>query len=94
MQYSLPCGNGTFNTPTTGKKIAWGTTSFYGTSLTGVYDGQQSFAFNGFPASHKIAYSVCVVLGKTLKSETLTQKAAATYAKTKPKSDCAATVVP
>jgi hypothetical protein len=93
VQYSLPCGNGQFGTPTTGKKIAWGTTAYYGTSLTGVFDGQKSFPFNGFPASQKVGYSVCLVLGAPAKGKSLTAAAAATFAKAKPKSDCAAAAI-
>jgi hypothetical protein len=92
VQYSLSCSN--FNDPTTGKKIAWGTTSFYGTSLTSVYDGQMSFPFNGFPASGELTYSVCLVLGKPGNGESLTQKLAAEFSKKKPRPDCSFTAVP
>jgi hypothetical protein len=94
VQYSLPCGSGTEKEPTTGKKIAWGTTSYYGTSLTAVYNGQKSFPFNGFPASNKLGYSVCLVLGQTTGNTSLTKTIAATYAKTKPAGNCAVTAVP
>jgi hypothetical protein len=94
VQYSLPCGV-PFNTPTNGKKIAWGTTSYYGTSLTAVYNGQTSFPFNGFPASNQLGYSVCLVLGHPGGSTTsLTKTVAATYAHTTPVSNCASTIVP
>jgi hypothetical protein len=85
VQYSLPCA---LNTPTNGKKIAWGSTAYYGTSLTGVYDGVKSFPFNGFPASRKVAYSVCLVLGQT-RNGPLTKTAAAAYAQTNPIPNCA-----
>jgi len=94
VQYSLPCGAGTGSTPTTGKKIAWGTTSYYGTSLSAVYNGQKSFPFNGFPASNTIGYSVCLVLAKTGTSGSVTKATAATYAKATPVGHCATTAVP
>jgi hypothetical protein len=93
LQYSLQCGAANLNTPTDGKKIAWGSTAYLGTSLTGVYNGQKSFPFNGFPANHKIAYSVCLVLGQTTNG-VLTKPAAAAYAKPKPVSKCATQAVP
>jgi len=93
VQYSLPCAAGTFGETTTFKKFAWGTTAYYGTSLTGVYNGQKSFPFNGFPASHKVGYSVCLVLGEFTAGTSLTATAAATYANASPKSSCATTVV-
>jgi hypothetical protein len=91
VQYSLPCGSGQFGTPTNGKKIAWGSTAFYGTSLTGVYNGQKSFAFNGFPANAHIDYSVCLVLGKVVSGKSPTVVAASSYAKATPAGSCAAT---
>jgi hypothetical protein len=94
VQYSLPCGKGTENQPTTGKKIAWGTTSYWGTSLTSVYNGQEGFPFNGFPANNTLAYSVCLVLGEPGNGASITQTAAAAYAKSKHVVDCATTVVP
>ncbi len=94
VQYSLPCGQGTQKQPTTGKKIAWGTTSYYGTSLTAVWNGQQSFPFDGFPTSDTLAYSVCLVLGEPGSGASPTKTAAALFAKSKPVSPCATTVVP
>jgi hypothetical protein len=94
VQYSLPCGAGTGSTPTTGKKIAWGSTGFEGTSLTAVYNGKKSYPFNGFPDSHILAYSVCLVLGEPGSGKSLTQVTAARFAKANPNSDCASTVVP
>ncbi len=74
-QYSLPENRtGT----TTYKKIAWGSSAYYGTgpSLTETFDtGTTSEVFNGFPSSRKISYSICVVLGKTITGG-LTRKAA------------------
>ncbi len=93
LQYSLPCGAANLNNPTDGKKIAWGSTAYLGTSLTDVYNGQKSFPFNGFPANHKIAYSVCLVLGQTTNG-VLTKPAAAAYAKPNPVSKCATQAVP
>jgi len=94
VQYSLPCGTGTENQPTTGKKIAWGITSYWGTSLTSVYNGQESFPFNGFPSNDTLAYSVCLVLGEPGNGASITQTAAAAYAKSKHVVDCATTLVP
>jgi len=93
VQYSLPCGAGEFGTPTTFKKFAWGTTAYYGTSLTGVYNGQRGYNFDGFPASHTVGYSVCLVLGEFTAGKSLTSAAAATYANASPNSSCATTVV-
>jgi hypothetical protein len=93
VQYSLPCAAGTFGETTSFKKFAWGTTAYYGTSLTGVYNGQKSFPFKGFPASHKVGYSVCLVLGEFTAGKSLTSAAAATYANASPNSSCATTVV-
>jgi hypothetical protein len=89
VQYSLPCGSGQFNTPTSGKKLAWGSVAYFGTSLTSVYNGQKSFAFNGFPANNNIQYSVCLVLGAYPAGKSLTALAASTYAKVTPASSCA-----
>jgi hypothetical protein len=94
VQYSLSCAAGSFKEPTTGKKIAWGTTSYYGTSLTAVYNGQKSFPFDGFPASNTLAYSVCLVLGEPAGVTSLTQKAAALYKGGSPNSSCAKATVP
>ncbi len=43
--------------------MAWGSTPYYGTSLTAAYDGVQSVPFVGFPGSKVIEYQVCLVLG-------------------------------
>jgi hypothetical protein len=77
LQYSLPYDNP--EQPTTGKKIAWGSTPFYGTgdSLTRVYDTGATYQdFVGWPSSKVIKYSVCVVLGIS-KGGGLTKAAAA-----------------
>ncbi len=60
-QYELPYDNprGT----TSSEKMAWGSTPYYGTSLTAAYDGVQSVPFVGFPGSKVIEYQVCLVLG-------------------------------
>lgn len=66
LQYSLPYNAP--NTPTTGKKIAWGSSAFYGTgpSLTRVWDSPTtSQEFVGYPASKVIVYDVCLVLDRT-----------------------------
>jgi hypothetical protein len=66
LQYSLPPNR---TDPTTYKKIAWGSSYFYGTgpSLPYVYDSPDTRErFNGFPGSGRIVYSVCLVLGETI----------------------------
>lgn len=76
LQYSLP--NDRVN-PTNYKKMAWGSTAYYGTgnSLKRVYDSPTtSRAFNGWPKARKIVYNTCVVLGKTT-SKGLTRTASA-----------------
>lgn len=68
-QYSLPYDN--LNGTTNYKKIAWGSAPYYGTgpSLTRVYDSSTTYQdFNGFPADRRIAYSTCVVLGRTIEN--------------------------
>jgi hypothetical protein len=64
-QYSLPTNR---NQPTNYKKMAWGSSAFYGTgpSLKRVYDSPTTTQpLRGYPASRSIDYSVCVVLGLT-----------------------------
>jgi hypothetical protein len=63
VQYSLPCPPTAnfLTTPTAGKKIAWGSTSYYGSTLTSTWNGYESLPLNAFPASHKINYSVTAV---------------------------------
>jgi len=69
VQYSLPCAsmNSAYLTATTtGKKISWGSASFYGFNLTSIYNGQTSYNINNFPgAPYKLNYSVCLVLDTT-----------------------------
>lgn len=62
-QYELPYNNR--NGATTSEKIAWGSSSYYGTSLTSTYDGVAARPFDGFPASKVLGYDVCLVLGRT-----------------------------
>ncbi|WP_232628317.1 hypothetical protein [Methylobacterium sp. Leaf118] len=62
-QYELPQDDS--NAPTTSEKIAWGSTSLYGMSLTATYDGTRSVPFTGFPASKLLTYHVCLVFGRT-----------------------------
>lgn len=62
--YELPYDNP--NGSTTSEKIAWGSTPFYGTSLGSTWDGGASTPLDGFPASGKLTYDVCVVLGQTV----------------------------
>lgn len=54
------------NGSTTSEKIAWGSTPFYGTSLTSSWDGTAAAPLKGFPSSKKLVYDVCVVLGETV----------------------------
>lgn len=66
LQYSLP---GDMVTPTNYKKMAWGSTGYFGTgdSLRRVYDSPTtSKPFNGWPRTRVIIYSTCVVLGQTI----------------------------
>jgi hypothetical protein len=66
-QYSLPYGDP--DGSTTYEKIAWGSAPFYGAgpSLPQVYDSpSHSSPFVGYPASERITYDVCVVLGRTV----------------------------
>jgi len=80
IQYSLPYNNN--NAPTNFKKMAWGSSAFYGTgkSLTKVYDTSTTTEpLYGWPnATKTIAYSLCIVLGVTT-ANGLTRDAAATY---------------
>jgi hypothetical protein len=84
LQYSLPYKSGSDpnanNEPTNFKKMAWGSTPFFGTgtSLKQVYDtSTTSEPFKGWPLTMKLNYSVCVVLGVTT-PDGLTRDAAAT----------------
>ncbi len=63
VQYSIPCSPGNYLTNTaTSKKIAWGSTAYYGSTLTQVNNGVSNYPINAFPANYKLNYSVCVVL--------------------------------
>ncbi len=74
VQYSLPCPtsssdsdiNTALTSTTNYKKLAWGTSAYYGSSLTSVYNGQSSVSFKGYPANKELFYSVCLVLGPTM----------------------------
>jgi hypothetical protein len=85
-QYSLPCPvtdtkaaiETALTTPATYKKMAWGSNPYFGSSLAFVYNGLESFPFDGFPADETIAYSTCVVLGATIAGG-LTQTLASAY---------------
>ena len=53
------------NQPTTGQKIAWGSSGFYGSSLTAVSAGPGlTQAFSGRPASGLLVYDLCLVADK------------------------------
>ena len=78
LQYSLPYDDN--NAPTSFKKMAWGSSAYYGTgkSLTEVYDTSSSTEpLHGWPKSKSLDYSLCVVLGLTT-ANGLTHDAAAT----------------
>jgi hypothetical protein len=71
------------NDPTTGKKIAWGSSPFYGTSVSTVYAGDglvQPFGYGkkaqGAQFAPAVDYSICVVVGQNTSPATLTEKAA------------------
>jgi len=71
------------NDPTTGKKIAWGSSPFYGTSVSTVYAGEglaQPFAYGKKAQTAKYApsvdYSICVVVGQSSNNASLTEGAA------------------
>ena len=62
VQYSLPCKDQSTNyltQTTTGKKIAWGSSSLYGSEVTSVYNGQKNHPIS---FSSAIKYSVCLAL--------------------------------
>jgi len=72
LQFSLP-NHGVTNF----KKIAWGSTSFYGSSITQISDGPNlSQSFIGWPANKQLTYSLCLVLGISIPNG-LTKTAAA-----------------
>jgi len=76
LQYSLPDNK---TDPSNYKKIAWGSSPYYGTgpSLPLIYDSPTtSERFVGYPASHRLVYSICIVLGLTV-PDGLTRQAAA-----------------
>jgi len=72
IQYSLPYASASDpsanSQPTYFKKMAWGSSTFYGTgtSLPSVWDTSSSNeAFTGWPADRKLSYSICILLGRT-----------------------------
>jgi hypothetical protein len=88
LQYSLPYNDN--NATTNFKKMAWGSTVFYGTgpSLPMVSDSPGTFeTFKGFPDSRVLTYRICVVLGATTPAG-LTRTAAA-----QPSQNCASEMV-
>jgi hypothetical protein len=88
VQFSLPCGASASHTPTTGKKIAWGSSSLYGTSLTSQYNGQTSFPLHAFPSNNILGYNVCLVLAKNAPGTSATQVAAESFATSAIKASC------
>ena len=84
IQYSLPYPStnepNANAEPTDFKKMAWGSSAYYGTgaSLPVVWDTPSTTEpLNGWPASHRLDYSVCLLLGRTT-SAGLTRTAART----------------
>ncbi|ULH18246.1 hypothetical protein MF271_22535 (plasmid) [Deinococcus sp. KNUC1210] len=70
-------------TPTTGKKLAWGSSPFFGSSLGTVYAGNdlpQPFPYGqqaqGKTYAPAVKYSICIVLGQGNATTTLTEQAA------------------
>jgi hypothetical protein len=58
--------DGVAATPTTGKKFAWGSSPFYGSANTVQYlNDTTSVPLVGKPASGRLTYRVCVVLGRS-----------------------------
>jgi hypothetical protein len=102
LQYSLPCPPTAdyLTQPTDGTKIAWGSSSYYGSTLTETYNGYETVPIDAWPANHKLNYSVCIVLAwdtnyKSPKLNTETAAQASLYTKTTAPTDpdCA-TVLP
>jgi hypothetical protein len=103
VQYSLPCPPTPhfLTTPTDGTKIAWGSSAYYGSDLTEVYNGFESLPIDAFPTNDQLSYSVCLVLAWDTNYDapalpTKTQANAALYTEADPNpsnSDCA-TVAP
>lgn len=58
-------GGAQLNQPTNYQLLAWGSSAFYGASLTTIYDGIGTQPLNGWPTNRQISYSLCLVLGKT-----------------------------
>ncbi len=86
IQYSLSYDDN--NAPTNFKKMAWGSSAYYGTgkSLKRVYDtSSTNEPLRGWPKNEEIDYSLCLVLGLTT-TDGLTRDAAATH------KNCASTV--
>ena len=105
VQYSLPCPpTPNFLTkPTTGKKIAWGSSAYYGSELSEVFNGFESLPINAFPADNRLSYSVCLVLSwdtnypRAAPPPAATPANAALYTEASPSpanSDCATAAVP
>ncbi len=64
VQYSLPCkaqSSSYLTQTTTGKKIAWGSSSLYGSEVTSVFNGQKNHPIS-FSPTIKLKYSVCLAL--------------------------------
>jgi len=105
VQYSLPCPptHNFLTTPTIGKKIAWGSSSYYGSELTETYNGFESLPIDAFPTNDRLDYSVCLVLAwdtnypPVVPAPTATQANAALYTEANanpPNSDCATATAP
>lgn len=92
LQYSLPCD--AFGAPTSFTKIAWGSAAYYGHSLGSVYNGHKAFPLAGFPASHVVRYSVCLVTGIGSAGASRTRAAAQSLASVTPATNCATVAAP
>lgn len=64
------------NVGTTSEKIGWGSSPYYGTSLSATNDGTTSTPFDGFPASKTLVYDICVVTGYSPATDDRTKQAA------------------
>jgi len=63
IQYSLPCrGLNYLTAPAITKKLAWGSSNYYGMNLPNVFNGVGTWPISGWPPGGKLNYSVCLVL--------------------------------
>ena len=63
LQYSLPCSGYNYLTrPAKTKKLAWGSSAYYGMVLPATFVGADSPPNAGWPPNNRLDYSVCLVL--------------------------------